>query len=184
MSKIEYLKKSMPKLSPEEIALFRASVKGVKPLKTDKVQLKQKSTIKRRIRRDSAQLEEFPFSDFLRDTVETDTKLSFARAGIQEKVLRSLRQGKMRQTEILDLHGATVAEARVALSQFLTDCLEHGARCVGIIHGKGKLELTPPLLKNHVNNWLRQHPAVLAFSSAQPRDGGTGAVYVLLRRQS
>ncbi len=51
-----------------------------------------------------------------------------------------------------------------------------------IIHGKGyRSGARGPLLKIAVNLWLRRHPDVMAFTSARPIDGGTGAVYVLLR---
>ena len=56
-------------------------------------------------------------------------------------------------------------------------------QCVRVVHGKG-LRSGPrgPVLKASVNRWLRQWDDVLAFVSAPARDGGTGAVYVLLRR--
>jgi DNA-nicking Smr family endonuclease len=38
-----------------------------------------------------------------------------------------------------------------------------------------------PILKNEVNEWLRQIELVLAFCSARPEDGGRGAVYALLQ---
>ena len=38
------------------------------------------------------------------------------------------------------------------------------------------------MLKIKVNSWLRQKDQVLAFCSARPQDGGTGAVYVLLKK--
>lgn len=54
---------------------------------------------------------------------------------------------------------------------------------VKIVHGKGA-HTGQTLLKTYVNGWLPQLPDVLAFVSALPRDGGAGAVYVLLRRQA
>ena len=72
----------------------------------------------------------------------------------------------------------------MALAAFLDRCGHRGARCVHIIHGKGHGSSNQgPVLKNKVNAWLRQREEVLAFCSAQPKDGGTGAVYVLLRRK-
>ena len=64
---------------------------------------------------------------------------------------------------------------------------QHPRLCAGvrvrIVHGKG-LGSGPrgPVLKGAVNVWLRNSAAVLAFSSARPVDGGTGALYVLLGR--
>ncbi len=90
-------------------------------------------------------------------------------------------RGEIPRSACLDLHGMTVDQARLAVLEFLLMSQKAGFRCVQIIHGKGKLSQTVPKLKNHVNYWLAQFPGVLAFSSAQARDGGTGGVYVLLR---
>jgi DNA-nicking Smr family endonuclease len=84
----------------------------------------------------------------------------------------------------LDLHGLTLAKAEPTLSQFLEQCQEQKIRCVRIIHGKGwGSRDNKPVLKSKLNHWLRQSDAVLAFCSATIEDGGTGALYVLLKRQ-
>ena len=68
------------------------------------------------------------------------------------------------------------------LLHFLHDCAETGCRCVHIVHGKGYRSAdNHPVLKNNLNLWLRQHKDVQAFCSAPPKDGGTGAVFVLLQ---
>jgi DNA-nicking Smr family endonuclease len=82
----------------------------------------------------------------------------------------------------LDLHGLTVSYAREMLLEFLRACRQRRVRCVQIVHGKGKSSDRQPILKHKLNLWLRQWEDVLAFCSARPRDGGTGAVYVLLRQ--
>ena len=66
---------------------------------------------------------------------------------------------------------------------FLAESLDARIQCVRIVHGKG-LRSGPrgPVLKASVNRWLRQWDDVLAFVTAPVRDGGTGAIYVLLRR--
>ncbi len=169
----------------EEEKFFRDQMRGVKPIdhSKEKVKLgpppitrKPKTTFKPDTEN------EFPFSDHIRETVTAETKLFFAQSGLQQKVVRSLRQGQIRQTQVLDLHGKTVNQARSALSLFLDRCLKNGDRCVRIVHGKGKPEAHIPILKNQVNAWLQQYPYILAFCSAVPHDGGTGAVYVLLKR--
>jgi DNA-nicking Smr family endonuclease len=77
----------------------------------------------------------------------------------------------------------TVAEAKHALRMFLVSALESQVHCVRIIHGKGlRSGQRGPVLKNTVSALLRRTGAVLAFVSARPVDGGTGAVYVLLGR--
>jgi len=108
--------------------------------------------------------------------------LSFQRAGVQTQVVRRLRRGLFPIEAELDLHGLTQAAARVELAQFLSDNRDSGRRCVRIIHGKGyRSGARGPILKIAVDLWLRRHLDVMAFTSARPIDGGTGAVYVLLR---
>ena len=72
---------------------------------------------------------------------------------------------------------------RFAAFEFLDECIVRGLRCVRIVHGKGLGSGDRgPILKNKVCKWLKRHPAILAFCSAQRRHGGTGAVYALLRK--
>ncbi|NIW87182.1 MAG: DNA mismatch repair protein MutS, partial [Gammaproteobacteria bacterium] len=65
----------------------------------------------------------------------------------------------------------------------LKGCRARQLRCVRVVHGKGHGSLHKlPVLKTKVQGWLRQRDEVLAFCSARPVDGGTGAVYVLLKK--
>jgi DNA-nicking Smr family endonuclease len=108
--------------------------------------------------------------------------LSFQRAGVRTQVVRRLRRGLIPIEGELDLHGLSQAAARYQLAEFLTYSRSTGRRCVRIIHGKGyRSGARGPVLKTAVDQWLRRHPGVMAFTSARALDGGTGAVYVLLR---
>jgi DNA-nicking Smr family endonuclease len=114
--------------------------------------------------------------------LETGEELLYVRPGIPRGLLRRLRRGQFSVCAEVDLHGLTVAEARNALAGFLHEARRHGRRCVRVIHGKGnRSPLGRPVLKQKVGHWLRQRDEVLAFCSARPVDGGTGAVYVLLK---
>ena len=109
--------------------------------------------------------------------------LSFARGGVQRRETDRLRRGRFKVEADLDLHGRIVADAVAALDHFLEDSRRRGRRCVRIIHGKGFGSRSGlPIMKAHVDRWLRARSEVLAFCSATPPDGGTGALYVLLRR--
>ena len=109
--------------------------------------------------------------------------LSFARGGVQRREADRLRRGRFKVEADLDLHGRIVADAVAALDHFLEDSRRRGRRCVRIIHGKGFGSRSGrPIMKAHVDRWLRARSEVLAFCSATPPDGGTGALYVLLRR--
>lgn len=108
--------------------------------------------------------------------------LSFYRSGIQKTVFKKLKKGQYNIGAELDLHGHTRPEAQVALAKFIQHSREDNIRCVRIIHGKGfRSNNEGPKLKPMVNKWLQQRNEILAFCSARPVDGGTGAVYVLLK---
>jgi DNA-nicking Smr family endonuclease len=115
--------------------------------------------------------------------VETGEELLFRRAHLSGRLLERLRRGEFAVEDEIDLHGLTALEARDALRGFLGEALSRRLACVRVVHGKG-LRSGPrgPVLKHAVNVWLRKVDAVLAFASAPRRDGGTGAVYVLLAR--
>lgn len=174
------------KKTEDDKLFFAEQMKGVKPLKSTatKINFTSRPTA-RKLKNfiESEPGEEFPLSDQILNVVTSETKLFFAQPGLQSKVLRSLRLGEIRQTQSLDLHGKTVDQARTALSRFLKECMDQQERCVRIIHGKGKPDAQAPVLKNHINSWLQQYPGILAFCSAIPRDGGTGAVYVMLKKK-
>lgn len=109
-------------------------------------------------------------------------KLYFKRPGIQQKIMEKLRKGRVRIENQIDLHGMTVVVAEKSLNSFLESCLQSNYRCIRIIHGKGTGSANrKPVIKNRVNDWLRMNRNILAFCSAKANDGGTGAIYVLLR---
>lgn len=115
--------------------------------------------------------------------VQTGDELSFIRPGLQYRLLRKLRRGHFSVGAELDLHGMTVPVAQMELTAFLKNARAQGIRCVRIIHGKGlRSHQGRPVLKGSLDRWLRVRDEVIAFSSARPVDGGTGAVYVLLKR--
>jgi len=114
--------------------------------------------------------------------VETPEVLLFARPGVQNRVVYDLQRGYLVVETELDLHGLTVDAAQRVLTEFLDHCRRQRVRCARIIHGKGSRSAErQPILKRKVNYWLRLRPEVLAFCSATRRDGGSGALYVLLR---
>lgn len=106
----------------------------------------------------------------------------FLQLGCGPDLLKKLRQGKWRVEATLDLHGATLEQARTRLDGFLSSCLQHQLRCVRVVHGKGYgSKGNAPVLKETVRRWLSQLADVMAFVECEERDGGTGAVLVLLR---
>jgi DNA-nicking Smr family endonuclease len=116
--------------------------------------------------------------------LSTGDELNFRRPHIPEAVLIKLRRGHYVVDGEIDLHGMTGAEAKAAMREFLTEAVHRRMSCVRIIHGKGRGSgPRGPVLKNVVNQWLQRIDAIQAFGSARQVDGGSGAVYVLLRRE-
>jgi DNA-nicking Smr family endonuclease len=174
------------KVSDEDKALFREAVGKVTRVRHDRVQpsLKRVPPVPKQRRHDERQVMEDMLSDVIDPAdVESGDELLFARPGIQHGVLRKLRRGQFSVDAELDMHGMTTVVARHALTEFLRTAQFSRSRCVRIIHGKGRGSAQGrAVLKNKVNYWLQQRDDVLAFCSARPVDGGTGAVYVLLKK--
>lgn len=169
----------------DDSELFRQAVADVRPLEHDRVLLRPPPPrpAAQQSRSDEVRvLRELLTHELEPEQLETGEELVFAREGVQNRVMRKLRRGHYPPQEELDLHGMTVPVAHEALRVFLAECRHHRYRCVRIIHGKGNRSSNRgPVLKTKVDRWLRQWDEVIAFASARPVDGGTGAVYVLLR---
>jgi len=115
--------------------------------------------------------------------IETGDELHYKRPGVQNRVLKKLRRGEYRIEAELDLHGLIADEAKKVTARFLANARTRRKRCVRIIHGKGLgSKGGTPVIKQKINFWLSHRDDILAFCSALPRDGGTGAVYVLLKQ--
>jgi DNA-nicking Smr family endonuclease len=121
-------------------------------------------------------------SDPYEHSLQAESVLSYDPYSLPKKQFLELKKGHLAWQARLDLHGLRPDAARERLLSFMLQQQAEHHRCLLIIHGKGGRHGEPPILKNLVHHWLRQIPQVLAFHSAIPRDGGTGAVYVLLRR--
>ncbi|MDX1455002.1 MAG: Smr/MutS family protein [Gammaproteobacteria bacterium] len=117
--------------------------------------------------------------------LETGEELAYMRPGIQHSVLRKLRRGQLSVAAELDLHGLTAKAAGGEIRSFIREARAEGARCVRIIHGKGKRSgHRGPVLKEKTASVLRKMDEVLAFgTAARAQDGGSGAVFVLLRNR-
>jgi DNA-nicking Smr family endonuclease len=168
----------------DEVRLFRDAVRGVRPLNS-RAALPQPPRVRPRARFTRADraavLKESLEGGSADPALASGEELVFRRGNVQPQLLRRLRRGEFRVQREIDLHGLTVAEAKQALRMFLVQALEQHARCVRIVHGKGlRSGHRGPVLKSAVNAVLRRSGAVLAFVSARPVDGGTGALYVLL----
>jgi DNA-nicking Smr family endonuclease len=175
------------KREEDEGELFRRAMRDVQPLKralrVPPVRRSVRASAKFARAERHAVLQESLGSGADLYDVQPGDELLFRRAGVPETVLRRLRRGLYRIESEIDLHGLTVSEAATQLQAFLRAARARELRCVRVIHGKGLRSGTRgPVLKNTVNTLLRRSEPVLAFASARPVAGGTGATLVLLAR--
>ncbi|MFN4328186.1 MAG: Smr/MutS family protein [Limnobacter sp.] len=174
----------------EEAQIFQRHVQDVKPLpQANRASLDSPKPppIARQRELDDERVLEESISDHMdvERFLETDDKLSYRRSGIGLDALKRLRSGKWVIKSQIDLHGLRTDEARTAVAEFLRDSVKQDHRCVRIIHGKGLGSVgKEPVLKDKVKRWLVQKDEVLAFCQAPPRDGGAGALLVILKAKS
>ena len=173
---------------------FLDAMSDVQPLeKTDRVELKKQTldtetaATRRRAAQSYTPSNHAATSELVGDqtTIEPVAPLdilSFQRPGVQHGVFKKLRLGRYDIEACLDLHRMTVEQARVAVIQFVRDCLSQDIRCALINHGKGEGRRQPAVLKSCVAHWLPQLADILAFHSAQQHQGGVGATYILLKK--
>ncbi|GEN25926.1 Smr/MutS family protein [Halomonas cupida] len=184
--------------SDDDINAFRQALKeaGVRRIKTNRADtgstarrksLEDEAVAARRASAVSASESESTgrTSDGRVEPVLPSEYLDFALPDLPWRTRSQLKRGEMSWEAGLDLHGYRLEEARQQLESFLNDAQASGQRCVLVVHGKAwGASADYPVIKSHVNAWLREWPSVLAFCSATDADGGTGAVYILLRKRS
>jgi len=174
-----------------DAAAFRTAMRDVKPLpprESSQATVTPRSRVRPRPRTRKApesaeNLDQvMPLISAATEDESAGAVLTFKRSGIRDQVMRRLRRGLYPSEDELDLHGLNQAAARDQLAEFIAHSRDCGRRCIRIVHGKGyRSGARGPVLKAAVNLWLRRHLDVVAFTSARAIDGGTGAVYVLLR---
>lgn len=171
----------------DDAALFRAAVGPVRalPATPPPPERPRPRPRARMAERDEAQArEDFRLGRGEGFTIERGDVLSHRSEQVPPRTLRRLSQGLYAAQDELDLHSADAGTAETLLRRFLADARDAGCGCVRVVHGKGlNSSDSLPVLKNVVDRILRQRADVLAFHSAPPAQGGTGAVLVLLARR-
>lgn len=176
-----------PPIDDDEKALFQQAVQGTQPLFHEgrRGAVKKAQDPAAAYRRQQASEEKVVHhpTDLTHTALGVEDSVFFAAVGMQKKQIKRLKQGDYEWDATLDLHGLHLMEAEVQLLAFLEDCYQRQYRYLRIIHGKGARSAEgKPLMKNLAVLLVQQCPHLLAMSSAIPRDGGNGALYVVLKR--
>lgn len=169
----------------DDLELFRRAMRDVKRLNVrSPVVSARKPLPQARFRRadEQAVLKESLILTEEAALLGTGEEIGFRRSHVPESVLVKLRRGHFTIGAEIDLHGLTAAQAKDALREFIAEAMSRRLRCVRVIHGKGhRSGPRGPVLKPTVVHWLQRCNDVLALGSARAVDGGSGALYVLLR---
>lgn len=162
----------MNKIDKEDSLLFRDTVHTQAPLDKDGVNRTHNS------KRKPAFTE---YSTIIDGTIAGEEVISYAKNGVSGKMINKMKRGHIDNVSELDLHGYTLQQACESLAEFIYH--KQFEQFVRVIHGKGyRSNNGMSVLKTQVASFLKQHPQVLAFHSCPPKDGGTGAVFVLLKQ--
>ncbi|VEB35381.1 Smr/MutS family protein [Legionella cherrii] len=129
-------------------------------------------------------LNEYYLTDDIEEPVLASSVLAYVTPNVSGKRFNELKTAQIPWEAKLDLSNLKPDDARRALLEFILKQVKKNKHTLLIVHGTQSARNAPPLLKNLVNHWLQQIQEVIAFHSAKPSDGGTGAVYVLLKRVS
>jgi DNA-nicking Smr family endonuclease len=190
-------KSAAPRPSPsagDDLDLFEAAVRGVVPIPANerrRVAPARPPAASSAVRRDEdaalAELADLVAGVAAFDISDTEEHVEGTVVGLDPRILRRLRAGEFAYQGHLDLHGMIADEAKSAVQEFVFRSMVPGHRCVLLVHGRGRNSPDQrPVLKDRLKDWLTHGEIgrrVLAFSTARPYDGGSGAMYVLLRRE-
>jgi DNA-nicking Smr family endonuclease len=185
---------AQPSLTPEEEEkLFSQAMSGVKPLnptlkgrevdpETDPAPPRWTGVDETAL----ADLNRFVAGE-LEFEIEYSDEYMFGRVkGLDAKAFNQLKAGALSMDAHLDLHGLNADQARDSLLFFLHECYLQNKRCVLLVPGRGKNSPGgQSVLRQEIQAWLTQEPLkrmVMAYCTAQPKHGGAGALYVMLRR--
>ncbi|KNC11768.1 DNA endonuclease SmrA [Pantoea sp. RIT-PI-b] len=164
--------------------LFRDAMGDVTPLKNcaNTQWLRAPSPKAPRAPHEGDKQENFLTRGYL-DIIPLTTPLEYKVDGVQQGVLDKLRLGKYPPQASLNLLRQPVETCRQALFSFILQANKHGLRNLLIVHGKGRDdESHANIVRSYLARWLQEFEQVQTFCTAQPQDGGAGALYVGLRK--
>ena len=165
-------------LDEDAISLFRAEMKGVKPLKQDTFVAarphKKKAQAAMKEQREQ-QDTLFYFSDEYEPLLDEESAVKYLRENEDSYLLKQLRRGDFSPEIFLDLHGLTREQAKLELAALIQTCEKEHLYCASIMTGYGTYTL-----KRQIPRWLVQHPKVRALHQAPKEWGGEAAILILI----
>ena len=168
------------KIKKEELELWKKvtehdQILGQYTTSVEENKVQQKIPITSKINNDNSKVEDIKRSFFRQDYQ------------INKRMKSKLERGLIRPEIKLDLHGKTLSEAKISLSEFINSSINNNIRCILVITGKKKtLNGSRGLIRENLPLWLKENELVnyiLFHCYAIKKDGGDGARYILLRKK-
>ena len=191
----DHKKPFINELEQDDEHYFLDAMSDVKPLPGDKANIVRSRAVNIRPAHPAPDDEQEAMAllhDLVKGSIEMDITFSDeyiegSVKGFSPKLMKRLKKGEFPVQDYIDLHGFNKQEAEKEVRDFLLKSHKNGLRCVLIVHGRGLNSPDSfPILKERIPIWLGRgsvRKIVLAFVTARPYDGGTGAIYVLLRKR-
>jgi DNA-nicking Smr family endonuclease len=174
-------------ITPEDASLFREAIGAVRPLASKTpapAPPKPQPRAAQRERDESEALRDSRLQPFGTTAEPLGEPSAYRRPELGERQWRKLRRGQFAIQDEIDLHQMDARTAESSMRRFLIECRQADHLCVRLIHGKGlHSKAGGPVLRSVVEAQLRRRIDVLAYVSAPPAMGGTGALLVLLSRR-
>lgn len=170
---------------------FLDEMKDVKPISqnTTVFQAKPSQTLAQQLKREAIENQHSQLRNYLSvekvEPVDPLDYISYKKSGVQQGVFKSLRLGKYKIDQVVNLQQQKFEQARSALFNAVISAEKKQVRTLLVKHGTGmNSKPFPAFMKSYVNQWLLQMPEVLAFHTAQTHHGGLASVYVLLKKSN
>jgi DNA-nicking Smr family endonuclease len=180
----------MCELSKEDKDLFAKATKDVTKIANKPVLSKKTSNIKTKKMKNKCLITDvfsygnYDFTNNDCSPVSAHQSMFFQQSGVRKQDIKKLKKGLFTIEITEDLHVKTESIAEKSIHLFLQEAMQHNYKHGLLIHGKGyNSNSEKPALKNLVKQMLTGHPNILALCSAKPKDGGTGAVYILFKNK-
>ncbi|UJF18797.1 DNA endonuclease SmrA [Vibrio sp. SS-MA-C1-2] len=175
----------------DDLALFQKMMSDIDPLEQNQIAPKKQSNMSKDSQL-ARRLAAISLSEIDNEYLSLDNAkmlapneiIGYRQDGVQEGVYRKLRLGKYPIQARLDLHKRTLENARSEILAFFRQSQRLDIRTVIIIHGKGANAVPPAMMKSYVSSWLSQIKEVMCYHSTQPHHGGSGALYVMLKKSA
>lgn len=177
------MKKKITSFDKEGQSLWAAFTKGIHPYAHKKHPVSQEtvSPLKKKSKGSTLVLQKIPVQ-----TATDKPVLLLPQPSIEKTTLKKLRKGTLSIQARIDFHGMREHEAHTCFNHFIRQCAHEQKKYLLVVTGKGKSLHSEGVLRKSLPQWIELpdiREYILSYSHASPKDGGSGAWYIILRKR-